>query len=280
MPDRSAEPFRIKAYGNDPWVAVSLDRTPDFTNVLGRLATIQPAVSSAAWPVGLEIALQEKLFFGPPATAGCARLLGDFGVAYRPLESVRPLRHRPPSELAAYYLFRSCQSFSVASLCKANSLLGGSGVLRTHAHQTSKYASAHRSVFMPAGKVPTETQYLVERIESAGKTLDPIAFATAAMLHLLTIHPFADANGRLSCLLFQYCLFKRGIIAYPLMPLAPFLEKNRSEWLHALLSFHLRDTLTPIYTFLGLAVERTVLALEDFFGAGDVHLPDHRQVMA
>lgn len=262
MPDRKSDDFSINAYGIDPWLAASTDMaSSSIHNSLQQLSRIRPDAPTAAWPIGLEIGIQEKSFNGEPAKGGCCKLLEDFGVAYRPLQLVRPLRTRAASELAAYYLFRNCSELTPASLCKANALLGGSGIIRTHKHQTSKYASGHRSVFLPPERVAMEMDHLLYQI-NGGSQLDPFRFAVAGMLHLLGIHPFSDANGRLSCLLFQYLLFKHRVISFPLLPLGPFLEKNRAEWLHALLTFNLRHTLDGVYDMLARGVKETTGAVE------------------
>lgn len=260
MPNRTGEHLRIIAYGVDPWIAAAAVRHPSCDKSLDALAEFGPRLPGTAWPMGLEISLQEKSFVGQPTPIGCPHLLNDFGIVYRPRKSVRLLRRYPPSELAAYYLFQNCRHLSLGALCKANALLGGAGSIRTHEHQSSRYPSSHRSVFLPKERVSAETEYLLYQI-NGNSDLGPFEFAVAAMIHLLVIHPFADANGRLSCLLFQYCLFKRGIIYYPLIPLNPFLELNRSAWLHALITSSVKRDLRPACRLLAVAVEATTKAI-------------------
>lgn len=261
MRNKSGERLRIIAYGGDPWIAAASEKHHS-QRYLAKLTKSKLRVSSSAWPMGLEIQLQERSFAGRPVTTGCPRLLKDFGIMYQPRELPRPLSRYPPSELAAYYLFRSCENLSLTSLCKANALLGGPGFIRTHEHQSSKFPSSHRSIFLPAKKVGPEIEYLVSKINGKAD-LNPFEFAAAAMIHTLMIHPFSNGNGRLANLLFQYCLFKRGIIDYPLIPLNPFMEANRSEWLHSLITFSVNGTLASAFCYLRGAVRATARGVDD-----------------
>lgn len=251
------EQLEIVAYDFDPWtLAAAGDRCSARPQIIGPINELGPDAPAATWPVGFEISLQERSFGGQPDSLGCPKLMSDFGIYYRPRETVRLLRDRPPSELAAYYLFWECRDLSVEDLCKANAMLGGSGSLRTHEHASSRYISGQRSVYMPADRVRSELEYLVTQINSK-PTFDVFRGSTAAMLHCLIIHPFSDANGRLAFLLFQYCLFRSGIITNPIVPIGPFIEKHRSEYLYALISVSLRKTMLPLYDLLARALLAT-----------------------
>lgn len=262
MSDSSDARFRVIAYGVDPWIAAAAEKHPSSERILDALARVRPRTLVAAWPMGFEISLQERSFAGQPVTTGCPRLLKDFGIVYQPRKLPRPLSRYPPSELAAYYLFRNCENLSLANLCKANALLGGPGFIRNHEHQSSKFPSSHRSVFLPAKKISQEIEYLISKVNGSSD-LSFFEFATAAIIHTLIIHPFSNGNGRLANLLFQYCLFKRGIIHYPLIPLNPFMEANRSEWLHSLITFSVNGTLASAFCYLRGAVRATARGVDD-----------------
>jgi Fic family protein len=107
-----------------------------------------------------------------------------------------------------------------------------------------------------------ELKHLVAQVGLAAN-LNPLAIATAAMLHCLVVHPFSDGNGRLSFLLFQYSLFRSGVLTHPLVPLGPFLEKHRSEYLDALIRFAVDDTMVPFCTLVERAAEATAIASEE-----------------
>ena len=253
----------IVTYRLDPWKAVaehasSLGRT----DIIDEVRKLERENGPDAPTIGFEIALQERSFSGEPVSDGCQPLWSDFGVFYQPREAVRPLRDRPPSELAAKFLFCERSALSVDALCQANALLGGPGSLRSHEHRSSRYPSGQRSVYTPAAKVREQTEYLVAQINDAPH-LDPFAFAATAMLHCLVVHPFSDANGRLSFVLFQYCLFRKGLLTVPLVPLGPFLEKHRSEYLYALVAFSLAQTINPFCDLLARAAVATVRATSD-----------------
>lgn len=252
--------LRIEAFHLDPWIAASVECDFEPTDrVLALTRALDPVVPASSWPVGFEVSLQEQFFWGQPTNDGCPQLIQDFGVVYQPRESVRPIRRHAASELAAYYLFQECGELSCAALCKANALLGGTGTIRRHEQRTSRYPSGHRSFYLPKERVKGELDYLILQV-NGGAHGDPLRFAVAAMLHTLIIHPFADANGRLSFLLFQYCLFKKGIIEYPIVPLGPFLEKHRSEYLYALIASSLRRSTAPFHQLLARGLESTAEA--------------------
>jgi hypothetical protein len=265
LDDESDGRLRIEAFHLDPWVAANTESNFEAADrVLDLARTLNPAVPPSSWPIGFEVALQEQFFWGEPTNVGCVRLAKDFGVVYQPRETVRPIRRHAPSELAAYYLFQECSELSCAALCRANALLGGTGTIRRHEQRTSKYPSGHRSFYLPKDRVNGELDYLVSQVNGQAHD-DPFAVAVAAMLHALIIHPFADANGRLSFLLFQYCLFKSGVIRYPILPLGPFLEKHRSEYLYALIASSLRRSIVPFHALLARGLEDTAAAARTAF---------------
>ncbi len=254
-PDASLD---IITFELDPWAAVK-NGSCGSIEAIGLFHEQARQLRPTGWPVGFEITLQERSFSGRPASDGCARLWEDFQIFYQPRETVRPLRDRTPSELAARFLFGEDSALSVDALCRANASLGGPGSVRTHEHRSSRYPSGHRSVYTPIHEVPGQIEYLLAQINGASK-LDPLAFATAAMLHCLIVHPFSDGNGRLSFLLFQYGLFRKAVIGHPLIPLGPYLEKHRPDYLYALISFALNKSVTPFCDLVERAVAATAQA--------------------
>lgn len=257
------ERHQIVAYDFDPWAGARAASYCFASNQITEIISgLENDIPDNAPLAGFEISLQERSFGGKPDNSGCLLLMNDFGIFYRPRETVRLLRDRPPSELAAYYLFRECRDLSVEDLCKANAMLGGPGSLRIHEHGSSRYISGQRSVYMPADRVRSELEYLVTQI-NAKPNLDFFRVASATLLHCLIIHPFSDANGRLAFLLFQYCLFRSGIIKNPIVPVGPFIEKHRSEYLYALISVSLKKNILPLFDLLSQALINTKMAVHE-----------------
>ncbi len=86
------------------------------------------------------------------------------------------------------------------------------------------------SAFVPP--VPIELDLLLREyfdwVRVGWSTIHPVVFASLAHLRLVTIHPFADGNGRISRLAMNFVLFRKG---YPMLDI-PY--EKRSGYYRAL----------------------------------------------
>jgi Fic family protein len=88
------------------------------------------------------------------------------------------------------------------------------------------------AVFVPPPHtlVPDCMGALERFLHDAGTTLPVVVRAGLAHVHLETIHPFLDGNGRVGRLLITLMLCEAGILREPLLYLSLFLEQNRDAY--------------------------------------------------
>jgi Fic family protein len=95
--------------------------------------------------------------------------------------------------------------------------------------------------------------------EGSMKELDPVLRAIVAHFYVVSIHPFADGNGRTSRAIESCLLFKAGINARGFYSLSNYYYKNRAEYMRRLdeARFSGKQDLTPFALFAvrGLAQE-------------------------
>ncbi|MBI5193604.1 MAG: Fic family protein [Nitrospirae bacterium] len=132
---------------------------------------------------------------------------------------------------------------------KANALIMESDILHLHRILTMKvlpddqsghYKSRsnriidHRgiTVYMPPPKKAKPlTIELLEWINSTeSKALHPIITGAIAHHRLVSIHPFADGNGRISRALAIWLFYSRGFDTYHLFALDEFFEQDRQQY--------------------------------------------------
>ncbi|WP_068153308.1 Fic family protein, partial [Rhodococcoides corynebacterioides] len=80
--------------------------------------------------------------------------------------------------------------------------------------------------------------------------------ARMAMAHYQfeTLHPFADGNGRLGRLIAILQLMQDGVLRWPVLNLAPWLEQHRDEYQQGLLNVTMTGEFDPWVEFFGEAV--------------------------
>lgn len=208
------------------------------------------SVKTDGWPVGLERRLSEFSPFPYRPASITDALARDFGLSYKARMLPRSISDRPDSELAAYYLWNMDGQIDVGRICNACRLLGGSSLIRQTPIFTTRYASGQRVGFLPASQVEAELSKLIHAINQDKTELDPFILAMCLMLKMLVIHPFADGNGRISRLLYQYTLFRHSALSKPLVPLFPYIESHKSEFLYSCLQWELKLNPQPLADFM------------------------------
>lgn len=106
---------------------------------------------------------------------------------------------------------------------------------------------------------------LNKRLDTVGTPHDVYQLAFDAHFYLVSIHPFADGNGRVSRLLMNY------ILAYHNMPLATIFTEDKMEYYQALENARKEEetNLTPIREFLFAQQEKFLSREIDRFEAGE-----------
>jgi len=97
-------------------------------------------------------------------------------------------------------------------------------------------------------KVPQEVEELCNeintRINAVGSELDIYNLAFDAHFALVSIHPFADGNGRVSRLLMNY------VLQYKEQPLALIFKEDKIDYYKALEDARIQNDMKPFYDFL------------------------------
>lgn len=111
-------------------------------------------------------------------------------------------------------------------------------------------AGAGGRSYMNYSKVPTKLAELCERINLRRKALlktdiiECYKLSFDAHFHLVTIHPWADGNGRMSRLLMNQLQFEFGIIPTNIN------KENKAEYIEALIATRENDDIELFYHFM------------------------------
>jgi Fic family protein len=81
-----------------------------------------------------------------------------------------------------------------------------------------------------------------------------------------TLHPFADGNGRLGRLVMTLQLIEAGVLRYPLLNLAEWLEPRKDEYVGRLLETSISGDFDPWVAFLSAGIKEQAEAAVDQIG--------------
>jgi hypothetical protein len=81
---------------------------------------------------------------------------------------------------------------------------------------------------------------------------DPVLRATCALVFILNCHPFADGNGRLARVYFNYLLIEAGYRHY--FPLSTIIDRSRGGFELAVRMLELKSDWYPIIVYIGNAL--------------------------
>ena len=104
--------------------------------------------------------------------------------------------------------------------------------------------------YMNYSKVPTKLAELCESINQRRKALSKTnviecyKLSFDAHFHLVTIHPWADGNGRMSRLLMNQLQFEFGIIPTNIN------KDHKAEYIESLIATHENDDIEPFHNFM------------------------------
>ena len=127
--------------------------------------------------------------------------------------------------------------------------------------------------YMNYSKVPTKLAELCDmlnerRAKSATMSVDELYQLTFdAHYHLVTIHPWADGNGRMARLLMNMLQFEFGLIP------AKILKEDKEEYIKALVTTREEDNLDIFRTFMYSMMQKNLtLEIENYISSvGEVH---------
>jgi hypothetical protein len=229
-----------------------------------RLA-LPPAPALPGWPVGLERRLIASRL--PRLAPGRIALRHPAAAGFRFADRAdnAHLLARPPSELAAWRLWRPLAAgpLDAAALPDLARLLGGdAGPVGVKGMATDRAASGHRFLFAPRAEVPGRLARLLAQVDAPAPALPLLLHAAGIYLETLLVHPWRDGNGRLARLLFQASLRRTTGLAAPLYPLGPAKALHREHHLRALLAWELDRDPRPLLDFLLDAVVATRAAVD------------------
>ena len=117
-----------------------------------------------------------------------------------------------------------------ADICNLHRLFYA-GVDEAHAgvyRDQRVFISGSRFTPPPSEKIPGQMRAFVDWLASAAEELHPVVYAAEAHKRFVFIHPFIDGNGRVSRLLMNLCLLRKG---YTLAIVPPIL---RGEYIQLL----------------------------------------------
>ncbi len=113
-----------------------------------------------------------------------------------------------------------------------------------------------RFVPTPPGDALVEGISDWEKWVNADNHVPIVAKMALAHYQFETLHPFADGNGRLGRLIAILQLVQEGILRWPVLNLAPWLEENRREYQDGLLGVTQTGNFEPWVLFFSEAVRR------------------------
>jgi Fic family protein len=127
--------------------------------------------------------------------------------------------------------------------------------------------------YMNYSKVPTKLAELCamlneRRAKSATMSVDELYQLTFdAHYHLVTIHPWADGNGRMARLLMNMLQFEFGLIP------AKILKEDKEEYIKSLVATREEDNLDIFRTFMYSMMQKNLtLEIENYISSvGEVH---------
>lgn len=121
------------------------------------------------------------------------------------------------------------------------------------------YVTGSTYEFPPATNVPHLMGDFLAWLNSAERRTDfhPVALAVAAHLRFVTIHPFVDGNGRMSRLLMNLVLMKRGYAPVCILP------SCRAEYMGAVKIYQQKGNGRDL---LMMVANEMLAALEDLLG--------------
>jgi len=105
---------------------------------------------------------------------------------------------------------------------------------------------AGKRTFPDYRKVPALMKELIKYIESerAKKNIDVLQLAFEAHFRFVSIHPFADGNGRVARLLMNY------ILSYYDLPMLIVSKSDRLKYIDTLYNAQENGNMTPFYDFM------------------------------
>ncbi|MCL1834278.1 MAG: Fic family protein, partial [Leptospirales bacterium] len=105
---------------------------------------------------------------------------------------------------------------------------------------------AGKRTFPDYRKVPVLMKKLIEYIdtEQKKKNIDALQFAFEVHFRFVSIHPFADGNGRVARLLMNY------ILAYYGLPMLIVSKADRLKYIDILYNAQENGNMTPFYEFM------------------------------
>jgi len=113
-----------------------------------------------------------------------------------------------------------------------------------------------RFVPSPPGDALVEGVSDWEKWVNADNEVPIVAKIALAHYQFETLHPFADGNGRLGRLIAILQLIQEGILRWPVLNLAPWLEENRDAYQDGLLRVTITGDLDPWVCFFSEAVRK------------------------
>ena len=105
---------------------------------------------------------------------------------------------------------------------------------------------AGKRTFPDYRKVPTLMKKLIEYIdvEQKNQNVDVLQFAFEVHFRFVSIHPFADGNGRMARLLMNY------ILAYYGLPMLIVSKSDRLKYINTLYNAQENGNMKPFYAFM------------------------------
>ncbi len=119
--------------------------------------------------------------------------------------------------------------------------------------------------YMSYNKVPAKLAEFcenlnVDRMASAGKSIDELYEMTFdAHYNLVTIHPWADGNGRMARLIMNMLQFEFGLIP------TKILKEDKEEYIKALVETRENDNLDIFREFMSSVMEKNISAEIDMY---------------
>lgn len=90
----------------------------------------------------------------------------------------------------------------------------------------------------PADEVPSRMSEVIEWLEDGDLERHVVVRAAMAHLHVVSVHPFSDGNGRMSRLVQSLVLAREGLLSIEFSSIEPYLANHTPEYYHQLQIAH------------------------------------------